>query len=62
LRSEEVEGRRASAFGGLVLEVDAELAELDDRGSAPADRAGENGSVNGIPFALRSGLPSRRTR
>jgi hypothetical protein len=24
--------------------------------------SGENGSVNGIPFALRSGLPSRRTR
>jgi hypothetical protein len=22
----------------------------------------ENGSLNGIPFALRSGLPSRRTR
>ena len=24
--------------------------------------SGENGNVNGIPFALRSGLPSRRTR
>jgi hypothetical protein len=24
--------------------------------------SGENGSVNGIPFALRSGLPSRKTR
>jgi hypothetical protein len=24
--------------------------------------SGENGSVNGIPFALRSALPSRRTR
>ncbi len=24
--------------------------------------SGENGSMNGIPFALRSGLPSRRTR
>jgi hypothetical protein len=23
--------------------------------------SGENGNVNGIPFALRSGLPSRRT-
>jgi hypothetical protein len=24
--------------------------------------SGENGSVNGVPFALRSGSPSRKTR
>ncbi len=46
----------------LVLRIDAELAELDDRRSTPRIVSGENGSVNGIPFALRSDLPSRRTR
>jgi hypothetical protein len=55
---------RSAGFGitALVLQVDAELAQFDDRRSAPADRVGENGSVDGIPFCLRSGLPSRRTR
>jgi hypothetical protein len=46
----------------LVLRVDAELAELDDCGPAPADRVGRERQHDGIPFALRSGLPSRRTR
>jgi hypothetical protein len=49
-------------ISALVLEVDAGLAQLDDRRAAPADRVGESGSVNGIPFGLRSGLPSRTTR
>jgi hypothetical protein len=37
-----------------------DLAEITDRRQRVV--SGENGSIIGIPFSLRSGLPSRRTR
>jgi hypothetical protein len=45
-----------------VLQVDAELTQFDDPDVRQGIVSGENGSVNGIPFALRSGLPLRMTR
>jgi hypothetical protein len=45
-----------------VLEVDPGLSQFDDRALRQRVVSGENGSVHGIPFALRSGLPSRGTR
>jgi hypothetical protein len=52
---------RSAGFGisAIVLQVDPELAQLDDRRAAPADRVGRKRQRERLPFALRSGLPAR---
>jgi hypothetical protein len=54
--------RESAGLRPLVLQVDAELAKLTIADRRHRIVSGENGSVNGIPFAFRSGLPSRSTR
>ena len=44
------------------LQVDAEFARSTIAALRQRIVSGENGSMNGMPFALRSGFPSRRTR
>jgi hypothetical protein len=52
----------ASAFLAPVLQVDASLRSSTIAARRQRIVSGENGGVNGMPFALRSGSPLRRTR